>query len=158
MTTDAAEAEVLLYCDGACSPNPGCGGWAAILIHPATGTEKEIFGAEPDTTNNRMELRAALEGLRALKGPRRVRLITDSQYLKKAFTDGWLEKWQRNGWRTSTKEPVKNEDLWRALVEQINLHTVDWAWVRGHATDVYNNRCDELAVDARKRFARASAR
>jgi ribonuclease HI len=99
-----------------------------------------------------MELTAALEGLRALRRPSHVRIITDSEYLKNAFTQGWIEAWQRNGWRTASKSPVKNEDLWRALIEAIRHHTVEWEWVRGHHESEENNRCDELAVDARKRL------
>lgn len=152
MSKTAPESEVLLYCDGACSPNPGMGGWGVVLLSPARGLRKELSGAEAETTNNRMELTACLEGLRALRRPTHVRIITDSEYLKNAFTNGWIASWQRNGWRTASKQPVKNEDLWRALIEAMSHHRVDWEWVRGHCETVENNRCDELAVDARKRL------
>ena len=115
------------------------GGWAALLRYG--GREKLISGAEPNTTNNRMELTAAVMALRALKRPCVVHLYTDSQYLKKAFTDGWLEKWQRNGWKTASKQPVKNQDLWRALLEETRRHEVHWHWTRGHA----GHRENELA-------------
>lgn len=151
----ASEPEVMLYCDGACSPNPGLGGWACVLLAPAKGLRRELSGAEADTTNNRMELRAALEGLRALKRPSQVRVVTDSQYLKKAFTDGWLASWQRNGWRTASRQPVKNDDLWRELLAAMHRHQVEWTWVRGHASNAENCRCDELAVEARQRLALA---
>lgn len=148
------QPEVLLYSDGACSPNPGNGGWGVVLVAIAHGgRRKELSGAEPETTNNRMELTAALEGLRALKRRTHVRIITDSQYLKNAFTAGWIRNWQRNGWRTASKQPVKNEDLWRNLIEVIARHEVEWEWVRGHDETEENNRCDELAVAARSELA-----
>jgi ribonuclease HI len=145
---------VHIYCDGACSPNPGLGGWGAILIAPERGSyRKELSGAEPDTTNNRMELTAALRALQALKQPCRVEVFTDSQYLRKAFHEGWLEKWQRNGWRTSERKPVQNGDLWRELLEATRPHQVRWHWVRGHSDDAENNRADALAVAARLQLA-----
>ena len=147
--------DVLLYCDGACSPNPGVGGWAAILLAPGRPeSRRELSGGEPESTNNRMELTAALMGLRALKRPVRVRIVTDSQYLKNAFTAGWLQNWRRNGWRTADKKPVKNEDLWRALIDIMEPHSIDWEWVRGHHENAENNRCDELAVQARLDLAK----
>lgn len=147
--------EVLLYCDGACSPNPGMGGWGVLLIAPNhEGARRELSGGECETTNNRMELTAALMGLRALRRATHVRIITDSEYLKNAFTHGWIKNWQKNGWKTANKQPVKNEDLWRALLEAIASHNVEWEWVRGHAESEENIRCDELAVDARKRLAK----
>ena len=152
MTEEAPE--VILYCDGACSPNPGLGGWAAILVAPGHEDKaRELSGAERESTNNRMELRAAIEGLRALNRPTRVRVVTDSEYLKKAFTAGWLASWQANGWRTAGKKPVKNEDLWRELLALEEKHEVSWEWVRGHAGHAENERCDELAVQARLRLA-----
>jgi ribonuclease HI len=152
-----SEAEVVIYTDGACSPNPGMGGWAAILIVPGKGgSTREISGAKADTTNNRMELTAALEALRALKRSCRVSLYTDSEYLRNAFTQGWLAKWQNNGWRTAAKKPVLNEDLWRALVAEAAKHQVEWKWVRGHASDALNERCDQLAVEARQALAERS--
>ncbi|XXF77984.1 ribonuclease HI [Myxococcaceae bacterium GXIMD 01537] len=145
---------VHIYCDGACSPNPGLGGWGAILIAPErAGYRKELSGAEPDSTNNRMELTAALMALRALKQPCRVEVFTDSKYVRNAFQEKWLEKWQRNGWRTSDKKPVSNEDLWRELLAATSQHQVNWNWVRGHSDDVENNRADELAVSARLALA-----
>lgn len=110
--------------------------------------ERVVSGYEPETTNNRMELRAALESLRALKEAVRVSLHTDSAYLARAFNDGWLDNWQRNGWRTASKKPVENRDLWEALLEQADRHKVTWVKVKGHADDPLNNRVDELAVDA----------
>jgi ribonuclease HI len=150
---------VIIYCDGACAPNPGVGGWAAILISPAhPGAERELSGAEAESTNNRMEMTAAVMALRALARPCVVRLTTDSAYLKKAFTEGWLAKWQRNGWRTVDRKPVANEDLWRELLELAAKHEVNWQWVRGHANDELNNRCDALAVQAREELAQELSR
>lgn len=146
---------VLIYCDGACSPNPGIGGWGAILVSPAHGqaARKELSGAEPETTNNRMELTAALMALRALKATCEVQVFTDSQYVRNAFEAGWLDKWQRTGWKTSSKQPVQNADLWQALLEQTRVHRVSWHWVRGHSGHVENERADALAVAARLALA-----
>jgi ribonuclease HI len=145
---------VHIYCDGACSPNPGVGGWGSILISPAHGNvRKELSGAEPDTTNNRMELTAALMALRALKTPCQVQLFTDSQYVRNAFEEKWLDKWLRTGWKTSSKQPVQNADLWQALLEQSRAHQVSWNWVRGHSGHVENERADALAVAARLALA-----
>jgi ribonuclease HI len=144
---------VKIYTDGACDPNPGTGGWAAILV-AASGTKKELSGAERDSTNNRMELTGAIKALEALKSPCTVELYTDSEYLKKAFTDGWLIKWQRNGWRNAQKKPVANKDLWEELLTLSQTHEITWHWVRGHASNPMNNRCDELAVAAREKLAR----
>lgn len=140
--------EVEIYTDGACSGNPGPGGWGAILLYK--GREKELRGNDPQTTNNRMELTAALEALRALKHPCEVRLYSDSAYLVNAFTKGWLEKWQRNGWQTANREPVENRDLWVELLEQDERHRISWIKVKGHADNEYNNRCDKIAVEAVK--------
>lgn len=137
---------VTIYTDGACSGNPGPGGWAAILRF--NRKEKVLSGHEEQTTNNRMELTAALEALRALKERVRVSLHTDSAYLQRAFTDGWIENWQRNGWRTAAKKPVENRDLWEALAQEAAKHRIDWIKVKGHADDPLNNRVDELAVAA----------
>lgn len=146
--------DVAIYTDGGCSPNPGLGGWAAILVSPAHNNHtREISGSVPDTTNNRMELLAAIQALSELQKPCRVVLTTDSQYLKKAFTDRWLVKWQANGWRTSQKTPVINQDLWRELLRLTAIHAVEWKWVKGHADNPFNNRCDELV-----QLARAQAR
>ncbi|MCY1083044.1 ribonuclease HI [Archangium lansingense] len=145
---------VHIYCDGACSPNPGIGGWGSILISPAHGNaRRELSGAEPETTNNRMELTAALMALRALKAPCQVQVFTDSKYVRNAFEEKWLEKWQRTGWKTASKQPVQNADLWRALVEQAEVHRVTWNWVRGHSGHEENERADALAVAARLALA-----
>lgn len=133
-----------IYTDGACSGNPGPGGWAGILI--AGGSEKVISGAEPATTNNRMELTAAIEALKALKKPCRVRLFSDSAYLVSAFNLGWLRNWQRNGWRNAANDPVSNPDLWQALLTASAPHAIEWIKVKGHTDNEYNNRCDKLAV------------
>lgn len=138
--------EVIIYTDGACSGNPGPGGWAALLIFGAY--ERELSGAEPMTTNNRMELTAAVEALAALKEPCLVVLHTDSAYLQRAFADDWIGRWQRNGWKTASKKPVENQDLWKRLVVLTNRHDVSWVKVKGHADDERNNRVDVLAVRA----------
>ena len=136
---------VRIFTDGACQGNPGPGGWAAIL--EAGPQRREITGYEPATTNNRMELRAALEGLRQLKQRCDVELYTDSQYVKNGM-EQWLAKWKRNGWRTAGKQPVKNADLWEALDDLAGRHQVSWHWVRGHNGHVENERCDFLANEA----------
>jgi ribonuclease HI len=143
------EPEVTIYTDGSCSPNPGRGGWGVVMISHGKNRRREMSGGEPDSTNNRMELTAVLMAIRELKRPTHVRIITDSQYVKHAFTEGWLENWQRNGWRTAAKKPVKNDDLWCELLDALKPHTIEWEWVRGHAENEENNRCDELAVAAR---------
>ena len=134
--------EVVIYTDGACSGNPGPGGWGVVLRW--NGTEKELHGGELQTTNNRMELMAAIQALEALNRPSRVQLYTDSVYLLNGITK-WIAAWQRNGWRTSARKPVKNEDLWRRLVEAMNGHEVRWLWVKGHAGEEGNERADALA-------------
>ena len=134
--------EVVIYTDGACSGNPGPGGWGAVMRWQ--GQEKELHGGDPQTTNNRMELTAAIKALEALKRPSTVSLYTDSTYLLNGITK-WLPGWQRNGWKTAAKKPVKNEDLWRRLVEAMEPHEVTWLWVKGHAGDPDNERADELA-------------
>jgi ribonuclease HI len=135
-------SEVLIYTDGACSGNPGPGGWGAILI--AKGTEKELCGGEPHTTNNRMEMMAAIQALEALKRPCKVELHTDSQYLRNGIMS-WIAGWKAKGWKTADKKPVKNEDLWRRLDEARSRHDVDWRWVKGHAGHELNERADALA-------------
>jgi ribonuclease HI len=137
--------KVQLTTDGACIGNPGPGGWAFILRYGRH--KKEGCGAEPHTTNNRMELRAAVEGLRALKEPCEVTIVTDSQYLKNGITS-WIRRWKVNGWRTTDKKPVVNQDLWRALDEEVARHRAEWTWTKGHAAHPDNNRCDELATRA----------
>jgi ribonuclease HI len=144
---------VKVFTDGACAGNPGPGGWAAILVHD--DRERELSGYEPATTNNRMEMQAALEGLNALSEPCQVDLWTDSQYLKNGMTD-WLPRWKRNGWRTADKKPVKNVDLWQALEAAVARHTVRWHWVRGHDGHPENERCDVLANAAIRRRGPAS--
>jgi ribonuclease HI len=131
-----------IYTDGACSGNPGPGGWGAILRH--SEREKELFGYEPATTNNRMEMTAVIEALRSLKRPTPVRVHTDSQYVQKGMTE-WIHGWKRRGWKTAGKDPVKNEDLWRTLDTLAAAHQVEWLWVKGHAGHPENERADELA-------------
>ena len=134
--------KVLIYTDGACSGNPGPGGWGAVLISGAR--ERELCGGEPATTNNRMEMMAAIQALEALNRPCRVELHTDSQYLRTGITE-WLAAWKARGWRTAAKAPVKNEDLWRRLDQARLRHEVDWRWVKGHAGHELNERADALA-------------
>ncbi|MEK0081902.1 ribonuclease HI [Benzoatithermus flavus] len=140
---------VEIHTDGACSGNPGPGGWGAILSWH--GREKELSGAEPLTTNNRMELTAAIEALEALKRPMRVRLWTDSEYLRQGITT-WLEGWRARGWRTADRKPVKNQDLWERLDAAQRRHRVEWRWLKGHAGHAENERADRLARDAIKRL------
>ncbi|TXM68736.1 ribonuclease HI [Methylobacterium sp. WL103] len=147
--TDEAPTRVKIYTDGACSGNPGPGGWGAILIYG--DTRREISGGEAHTTNNRMELLAAIEALEALKRPCRVDVFTDSQYLRQGVTT-WIHGWKARGWRTADKKPVKNEDLWRRIDEARTRHAVEWHWVKGHASDPLNNRVDALAVAAMAPF------
>ena len=135
--------QVEIYTDGACSGNPGVGGWAAILSYK--NTEKEISGGEVETTNNRMELLAIINGLKMLKEKCAVKVYSDSQYAVSAFNEGWLNNWILAGWRTADKKPVKNEDLWKELVNLTSVHSVEFIKVKGHADNVKNNRCDELA-------------
>ena len=134
---------VNIYTDGACKGNPGAGGWAAIL--ECDGYEKELCGGEKSTTNNRMELTAAIEGLKALNKPCRVVLYSDSQYRVNAINKGWLESWKSKGWRKADKSPVLNEDLWRSLDALLSKYDVEFIWVRGHDGHAYNERCDALA-------------
>ncbi len=142
-----------LWTDGACSGNPGPGGWAAILRRG--DAERVLTGADPDTTNNRMELMGVVEGLRALKRPVHVIVHTDSAYISRAMTEGWVERWQANGWRTSAKQPVLNRDLWEALIELAKPHRVEFVRVAGHAGVEMNERVDVLAVAAREALTRA---
>ncbi len=137
--------KVQLITDGACLGNPGPGGWAALLRYQEH--KKELWGSERHTTNNRMELRAAIEGLRTLKEGCEVEVVTDSQYLKNGITQ-WIHNWKRRGWMTAEKKPVLNQDLWQALDEQVERHKVAWSWTKGHASHADNNRCDELATRA----------
>jgi ribonuclease HI len=147
-------ARVAIWTDGACSGNPGPGGWGAVLCYD--GHEKDLCGGEAQTTNNRMELMGAISALEALSRPCPVDLHTDSQYLRGGVT-GWINNWKRNGWRTADKKPVKNDDLWRRLDEAAARHDIAWKWVRGHAGDAMNERADALARKGMKPFL-ASAR
>lgn len=131
-----------IWTDGACKGNPGPGGWGALLV--AGGREKELWGGEAGTTNNRMELTAVIEALRALKRPCSVVLHVDSTYVMQGMST-WIVSWKRNGWRTASKQPVKNAELWRALDEEVSRHEVRWVWVKGHAGDPGNERADQLA-------------
>jgi ribonuclease HI len=147
--------DVVLFTDGACSGNPGPGGWACILRHVETGTEKRLSGGEPNTTNNRMELTAVIEGLAALKAaPLRVQVVTDSQYVSRGMTE-WLPNWLKNNWRRGPrgKREVKNADLWKRLVALCDQHQVDFVFVAGHAGHPENEECDRMAVDAARRAA-----
>lgn len=143
---------VHLFTDGACSGNPGPGGWAYILRDGRTGVEKEASGGEPATTNNRMELMAVIEGLSALKRPTVVELHSDSQYVLNGMRE-WLAAWKARGWRTAGKQPVKNRDLWERLDALLAVHDIRFNWVRGHSDHPENERCDRLAVAARERHA-----
>ena len=136
--------KVELYTDGACRGNPGNGGWGAILVYQ--GVEKELSGGEAITTNNRMELVAAIAGMEALKEPCNITLTSDSKYLTDAINKGWLEAWKKNGWRKSDKSAVLNVELWQRIDELISIHKVEFVWVRGHAGHPYNERCDVLAT------------
>lgn len=140
--SDEARIEVEAFTDGACLGNPGPGGWAALLRH--AGKERELAGSAPDTTNNRMEMMAAIAALEALRKPCRVRLHTDSQYVQKGIIE-WLPGWIRRGWRTAGGDPVKNQDLWQRLQRAAQPHAVEWLWVRGHAGHPENERVDQLA-------------
>lgn len=138
--------KVTIYTDGACSFNPGPGGWAAVLIHK--GNEKDFSGFVPDTTNNRMELTAVLKALQALREPCHVVLHTDSAYIVNAFNRNWIDNWQRNGWRTANKKDVENQDLWQGILAAMRTQKVHYKKVKGHSTNKYNNICDELARKA----------
>jgi ribonuclease HI len=141
----AEKKHVEIYTDGACSGNPGPGGWGAVLRYKTV--EKELSGGSSWTTNNRMELTAVVEALRALKGSCRVSLYTDSRYLKDGIT-AWIHKWKKNGWMTVDKKPVKNQDLWTTLDGLIRKHDIEWHWVKGHSGHPENERCDSLAREA----------
>ena len=145
---------VQLITDGACLGNPGPGGWAAILRYKSR--KREIFGSEPATTNNRMELTAAVRGLSALSEPCEVEIITDSEYVKNGVTS-WIHKWRRNGWQTAGKKAVKNQDLWQELDKAASRHKTRWVWIKGHASHEDNNRADELACRAAREQSASSA-
>lgn len=143
--------EVILYTDGACSGNPGPGGYGAILIY--NGVEKEISGGEANTTNNKMEMLAVIRGLEMLKEPCSVSVYSDSAYVVNSIEKGWIYSWKKNGWRKADKKEVKNVDLWERLLKQMEIHDVKFLKVKGHSTDELNNRCDRLAVKEREKFA-----
>lgn len=140
--------EVIIYTDGACSGNPGKGGWGAILIFG--DVKKEISGFAEKTTNNQMELTAPIEALKLLKRPCKVKLYSDSAYLINTFAKGWLKNWKKNGWKTADHKDVKNKDLWVQIDRFNQMHNIEWIKVKGHADNEFNNRCDELAVNAIK--------
>lgn len=142
--------KVIIYTDGACSGNPGPGGWGAILMYK--DTKKEISGGEKNTTNNIMELTAALKGLEMLKFPCEVELYSDSAYLVNGFTQGWIYNWNKNNWYTANKEPVKNKEIWKKIYDLTNIHKVTFIKVKGHSDNEFNNRCDELAREAIKKL------
>lgn len=142
--------EVIVYTDGACSGNPGPGGWGALLIH--NGKEKELSGGEPHSTNNRMEMRAVIEALRALNRPCRVKIHSDSALIVNAFTKDWIENWQKKGWKKADKKTVENRELWEEMLMAINHHQVQWIKVKGHSNNKLNDRVDRLAVEAAMRF------
>lgn len=141
---------VIIYTDGACSGNPGVGAWAAVLIYKEV--EREASGSNPDTTNNIMELTAAVEALKLLKESCNVELYSDSAYLINAFEKGWLYKWELNNWKTSSKEPVKNKELWEELLKLNKEHKIRWIKVKGHSDNEYNSRCDQMARDKIKEY------
>ncbi len=138
--------EVTIYTDGACSGNPGKGGWAAVLIY--NNIKKQISGASYETTNNQMELTAPIEALRLLKRPCKVKVYSDSAYLINGFKEGWIYNWQKNGWKTAGKKDVKNKELWQEIYRFTQVHDIEWIKVKGHSDNEYNNICDKLAVQA----------
>lgn len=142
--------EVIVYTDGACSGNPGPGGWGAVLIW--NGTEKDLSGGDPQTTNNRMEMQAVIEALNALKKPCTVKIHSDSALIINAFTQGWIKNWQKRGWRKSNKKPVENKELWQEMLKAMEPHEVIWVKVKGHAGIEMNERADQLAVAESKKF------
>jgi len=142
--------EVTIYTDGACSGNPGPGGWAALL--QSSDNEKKISGGAPHTTNNRMEMSAIIHALRALKRPCRVKIHSDSALIINAFNKGWIRNWQKRGWKKSNKKPVENKDLWVEMLAEVRKHRVEWIKVKGHADDERNNLVDELAVAASQQY------
>ncbi len=148
--------KVHLYTDGACSGNPGPGGWGAVLefTHEGHVYTKELQGGEVNSTNNRMEMRAVIEGLKILKEPCEVILTTDSSYVKDGITK-WVYAWQRNGWQTSAKKPVKNKEIWLEMLEQTKRHKITWKWIKGHSGHPQNERCDKLATDWVKKIKTA---
>ncbi len=150
MTDKTNLTKVDIFTDGACSGNPGPGGYGTILR--CGGTEKELSGGEADTTNNRMELMAVIEGLKALKRPCDITIYTDSQYVANGITKGWAESWRKNGWRKADKKPAQNPDLWEVLLNELSKHEYKIVWLKGHAGHPENERCDKLAVAASQRY------
>ncbi len=149
---NADEANIVdIYTDGACSGNPGPGGWGVLLLW--RNDERELFGGEPGTTNNRMELMAAIQALESLKRPVKARLHTDSTYVKDGITQ-WIHNWKKKGWKTANRKPVKNKDLWQRLDEAIASHDVEWHWIKGHSGHPENERADELARQGIDQFGR----
>jgi len=149
MSSESAAPQIEIHTDGACSGNPGPGGWAALLLYGSS--EKELSGGEPLTTNNRMELMAAIRALESLKKPCHIALFTDSQYVQKGITE-WLPGWLRKGWKNAKGEPVKNQDLWQRLQAAAGQHRIDWQWVKGHAGHAQNERVDALARRAAESY------
>ena len=145
-----ARKEIAVYTDGACSGNPGPGGWGAVLLYK--GAAKELSGGEASTTNNRMEIMAVIEALGALREPCSVDLYSDSQYVTEAVNKGWAVRWRRMGWMRNKKEAAKNPDLWQRLLDLLEVHEVRFHWVKGHADNEYNNRCDALAVAETQKY------
>lgn len=155
--TDAPKPHVELHTDGACSGNPGPGGWAYVVKHAATGKERAESGAEPDTTNNRMELRAVIEGLSVLKRASIVDLYSDSKYVLDGLKS-WLHGWKKKGWKTADKKPVKNQDLWMELDTLSSRHQIRFHWIKGHSEHPENERCDRMAVEAREALVKNTPR
>lgn len=149
-TKSRRKNEVLIYTDGACSGNPGPGGWGALLMW--NGEEKELTGSAANSTNNRMEMRAVIEALKALKRPCRVKIHSDSALIVNAFKQDWITSWKKRGWRKANKKPVENQDLWKEMLEAMDDHSVHWIKVKGHADNELNNRVDRLAVEASKKY------
>lgn len=143
--------EVIIYTDGACSGNPGPGGWGSILMYK--NEKKEISGRNKDTTNNIMEITAVIEALKLLKFPCSVKIYSDSSYVVNCFKQGWIYNWKKNGWKTASKEPVKNKELWEELYHFTTIHKIEFIKVKGHSDNIYNNRCDELARNAIKQLS-----
>ncbi|HIU52227.1 MAG TPA: ribonuclease HI [Candidatus Merdicola faecigallinarum] len=143
--------EVIIYTDGACSGNPGPGGWGSILMYK--NEKKEISGGNKDTTNNIMEITAVIEALKLLKFPCSVKIYSDSSYVVNCFKQGWIYNWKKNGWKTASKEPVKNKELWEELYHFTTIHKIEFIKVKGHSDNIYNNRCDELARNAIKQLS-----
>ena len=148
-------ADFIIYTDGSCLKNPGAGGWAAVIVDCETGEIREIFGGESQTTNNRMEMTAAITALNETPTNSKVEVYTDSQYLQNAFTKGWINNWKRNGWKTANGKDVLNQDLWLKLDKLMNLREVNLNWVKSHAGISYNERCDELARGEAEKFQKS---